>query len=140
MRIEQLLIALVIFGLVITTGFYVFQEQIVEYNLSADNSKLSGLRSQMNPTKDEDIEQNIREKVTGNLDPDEPTEDAMFKGGFTSIRDITKGTVRTANITNYVVQESGIFPGYVGTGFKIIISILATAFLIYMVLRFMPQK
>ena len=140
MRIETIFIGLIIFGVIIVTGFLVFEEQIVFNNLTADNSKLSGMRDQMDLNKDSSANTETRNKVQGDLDTDAATaEDAMFKGGFSAIKDIVPLTARVGNISTTIVQESGIFPAYMMNALSLIIAVLGTAFLIYMVMRFKPQ-
>lgn len=137
MRIEHFFYAMIIFIVVIMTGSNLIVQQGEEFGNDYDVSKLAVLDNSISQEQSKALD--TQQKASGELATDEATEDAMFKGGFSSIKDVTTVAGRVGNMTNYAVSETGLFPYWYENAFKAFITVASMAFLIYMVLRFKPQ-
>jgi hypothetical protein len=137
MRLENMIIAIMIFSVLVITAFL----GIVDLNENYDDVDMSTehFSGVFNATEEVyNISQDMKEAVLGGEIDDDNTENSMFKGAYASIRFVRASFGIIGSIMEAVAIELGI-PAYfltLGLGALAISVIFA---IVYLVFRFKPQ-
>lgn len=138
MRLENLLIPVVIFSLVISTGIFLFDDQIDNYDIDADTSSFDAVDDFDDRYQAE--EERLRDNTQGGEVSEDDTEGSLIKSGYPGILGIFSAVPLAGDIMTKTAKETQLVQPFVVQALMAIIGILAGAFMIYMIFRFQPQK
>ncbi len=137
MRIEHVLMALAIFAVVIITGYNLVLDQDTRYNLGIDSTGFNEYRDAINES--ELLKESLRSDTQLESVEDESTEESFFSGAVKGAVGIYDAGAVVGRIITKSIKGTGFIPGYMGTLFIIVISVMAGSFVLYMLMRFKPQ-
>lgn len=134
MRIEQIFIAIVIFGVVFTLGINMYVEQADKYGYSDDSFlNLTGVIQQKTNYTDDLEGYNQPLQVQG-----EDTEASTIKSGFSKVQGMWGTVAMGLQAIPLIGKQTALIPDYVIAGILAILGILGVVFIIYMIMRFKP--
>jgi len=144
MRIENLLIGFVFFGLFLFAGYSLMNSNSLQYGTGADTTKLGAVSNQISPAINET--KLMADTITGQDVSENTVEDGLFLGGFKAILNFFGSIGTMTNATNTIVKDinvadehsSGLLPGVIAYLF-VVLGISVAVFALYMIFRFKPQ-
>lgn len=136
MKLENIFIGAVLFGLVFITGLQIYGEGLSRYDVEADTDSTFGKMS-YNLKAIYDYQDDVKEKIQGGKVTDAQAVDEMVKGGYTGIRNNPFTAIEVAtNATMTLAQETGyVSPELVGF-FMTVFSLLVVFAIIQLIFRF----
>jgi len=138
MRVEHFFIGLVIFLTVMTMGFLIYSEMIINYGIDGDESVLTvKLR---NLTQAQQIEQSLRQDVQLQEASEDDTESSFYKSQIPA----TLNVFQTAELAGETLEETArktrLVPPFLIDNLLLILGIMAAVFALYMFFRFKPPN
>jgi hypothetical protein len=135
MRLEEIAIAGIIFGLFISLGFLLYSEQITNYGLPTDGIVMG--RNYLNDSKT--LTDNTNEIIEGSEVSTDNSDSAVAKAAIPGAKDITEYKNDMGKNIEYITQVFNL-PTEIKVALIMILGVLTTAFIIYMFRGFKPQK
>lgn len=139
MRLEHFLIGLTIFGLIILVGANSLLDINNNYELNGNPEIFSDeLKETTNITYNE--MEDLRDKTQLGEITDDTAEGSLYKDAYPSALKIWDGQQIVGKTLGKLQQETGFFPTWLTDPFVIILGILAGTFVLYMLIRYKPQR
>lgn len=138
MRLENLAIGVVIFGVFTTLGFLLVFNQSNNYDLNTDTdifSNFTGIQDETPADADE-----LREDIQIRRSSEDDSEVVAYKQSYPGTLNIFGWFTLTGRTLNSITQETGLIPPFIKTAFITIIVILAAVFGLYMFRGFKPHN
>jgi len=136
MKLDQFVIGIVIFGLIIFVGTQMIGDANVTYNISINESEYSDVYDTIDDAYE--LSDSMKESsVEGDID-DEESWESMTKGSYSAVRQvITTPVTLMGQIMEALGQKLGIHPVIIKVGL-IILSLTIIFSIIYLFMRFKP--
>lgn len=136
MKLDQFLIALVIFGVIILAGVFTVGNLEDNYNVSMSDDKLGNISSQATTilASTYNISQGQKDQVMGGEVSTEDSWSSMIKGGYSALRLIT-GSFSLVGNTIYAIASALNVPTFFITALLTILTIAIIFSIIYIVFR-----
>lgn len=136
-KIENLFFALFAFVLVMGFGYTIYSENLIQYDVSGDASKLGAISNELKQSYSNEV-LDMKGKLVGEATSSTDAVDNMVKAGYTASRNNPfKVGERVLNITDSILKESTLVKN--DTLQWVLISFLTIAiitWLIYLIMRF----
>lgn len=137
MRLDQIIISIIFFSLVLVAGVVVIGDVNTNYNANIDEGQFSNTLD--NVTNTYNIGKDLNDKTVDADISEGAVEDALFAGGFVGARQAVKGNIGI--ISTAMVELAGALniPQYMVTMAMSAISITLLFGLIYLIFRVIPR-